>query len=57
MDLNLYVYDLTFGYLRKTSYLEVLWHTSIVAFKKEFYFEKNGIIICEEVRFKSIILL
>ena len=52
MDLNL-----TFGYLRKISYLEVLWHTSIVAFKKEFYFGKNGIIICEEVRFKSIILL
>ena len=47
MDLNL-----TFGYLRKISYLEGLLHTSIVEFKKEYYFGKKGIIICEEVGFK-----
>jgi hypothetical protein len=47
MDLNLYEYDSTFEFLGKISHLEVLCHTSIVAFKKEFYFGKNGIIICE----------
>jgi hypothetical protein len=42
MDLELLVYDLSFGFN-----LEV-WHTSIVAFNKEFYFGTNGIVICEK---------